>query len=124
MGLFEASADLVDAGLGARFVQIAAGRAADADGADRLIASLDANAALQEQDVRQFGKPPAFGFAPIRSTMTPVLSSLRPAPSMIAVYAPTLRKREEQMTRDLQRTEADQRLSKPVGYQSPLMSIC
>src|SRR5579872_2992385 len=48
--LFQLVGDLVEAGLGADLVLVAAGRAGDADPADHLIADLDRQSALRRDD--------------------------------------------------------------------------
>ena len=53
--LFESCSDLVYAGLGANFVAIDAGRAADADATNNLIANLDTKTAIDERNARQLG---------------------------------------------------------------------
>src|SRR5262252_3095925 len=50
-GLLQVRRHLVDAGLGAGFVLVAARRAGDADRADRVLADLDRQAALRRYDV-------------------------------------------------------------------------
>ena len=62
--LFESFSDLIYAGLGANFVAIDAGRAADADAANNLIANLDTKTAIDERNVRQFGQAPDVAGAP------------------------------------------------------------
>src|SRR5579863_10434335 len=51
--LFQAIADLIEAGAGAGFVQLGAGRAARPDGAHHLIADLDDHATAEEHHMRE-----------------------------------------------------------------------